>query len=121
MKILRNVTLAALMATSLSGCIIVAGEHDDIGRSGWEDQQKENREMINDLALQSDRSSVTMKMGEADYSEAFVKGDDEYRVLYYRTQHRHSDGDTSKDETTPLVFKNDKLIGWGDDTLSTIK
>jgi len=37
-----------------------------------------------------------------------MKGDDEYRVLYYRTQRLHADGDTTKDETTPLIFKNEK-------------
>jgi hypothetical protein len=47
-------------------------------------------------------------------SEAFTDGDDEVRVLFYRTQRRHSDGDTTRDETTPLVFRNDLLVGWGD-------
>lgn len=44
-----------------------------------------------------------------------------HRVLFFRTQHRHSDGETSRDETTPLVFRNDTLIGWGDDVLASIR
>ena len=35
------------------------------------------------------------------------------RVLFYRTNHKHSDGETTRDETTPLVFRNDQLVGWG--------
>ena len=122
MNKLRNLSFVAVMTISLSGCVIVAGEHDGYDSSSdWETTQKENRAMISELELNADRASVKMKMGAANYSEAFVKGGDEYRVLYYRTQHRHSDGDTSKDETTPLVFKNNKLIGWGDDILASVK
>jgi hypothetical protein len=35
-------------------------------------------------------------------------------VLFYRTHRRDGDGVTTKDECTPLVFKNGLLIGWGD-------
>ncbi len=119
MKTLKYFTIAALMATSLSGCVIVAGDRDF--DESWEKQQRNNREMISDLVMQTERSKVIMKMGQPNFSEAFMKGDDEYRVLYYRTQHRNSDGDTTKDETTPLVFKNDKLIGWGGDVLEKIQ
>ena len=117
MKILNKLTFAAFLATSLSGCVLVVGDHDF---DSWESQQQENREMIRGLALQTERSRVLVKLGPPNFSEAFIKGDDEYRVLYYRTRHRHSDGATSKDETTPLVFKNDKLIGWGDETLASV-
>ena len=61
------------------------------------------------------------RLGAPDFSEAFQHNDDNYRVLYYRTQHRHSDGDTTIDETTPLVFKNDHLIGWGEDILMKVR
>jgi hypothetical protein len=67
--------------------------------------------------LNDSRQSVVEQLGAPDFSEAFSKKDDSYRVLFYRTQHEHSDGETTKDETTPLVFKNDRLIGWGQDAL----
>ncbi|WP_196139594.1 DUF3192 domain-containing protein [Aliikangiella sp. G2MR2-5] len=118
MKVLTNVALSVVLATSLSGCVIIdrpGGEHDG---NDWRHEQKENRQIISELPLNASRQEVHNKLGAPEFSEAFTKGNDEYRVLYYRTQHRHSDGDTTKDETTPLVFKNDKLIGWGQDTLA---
>ena len=51
-------------------------------------------------------------MHSAD-SEAFMDDGEEVRVLFYRTNHKHSDGETTRDETTPLVFRNDQLVGWG--------
>ena len=38
---------------------------------------------------------------------------EEVQVLFYRTNHKHSDSGTTRDETTPLVFRNDQLAGWG--------
>ena len=31
-----------------------------------------------------------------------------------RTHRTHSDGDTTRDETTPLVFEDGKLVGIGE-------
>jgi hypothetical protein len=53
-------------------------------------------------------------MGIADFNEFYIKGEDTYQVLYYRTQHIDGDGVTTKDECTPLVFKNSALLGWGE-------
>ena len=120
MKALLNLALAASLAISLTGCVVIGGDHgwDD---NDWESQQKKNREIISELALNTQRSHILSKLGAPSFSEAFVKGDDEYRVLYYRTQHIDSDGDTTKDETTPLIFENDKLIGWGQDVLQSVR
>ena len=120
MKSLLIGTFATFFLSTLSGCVIVAGDHewDD---SSWQSQQRENRETISELELQTERSKIISKMGAPSFSDAFVKEGDEYRVLYYRTQHTRSDGETTRDETTPLVFKNDKLVGWGNDVLATIR
>jgi outer membrane protein assembly factor BamE (lipoprotein component of BamABCDE complex) len=124
MKTLISVLLGTAMAFTLSGCVIVAGEHgwdDRNNDSHWEKQQKDNLEMISNLELMVDRTSVVEKLGVPSLSDAFVKGDDHYRVLYYRTKHTKSDGETTKDETTPLVFKNNQLIGWGHDLLIGVR
>jgi len=123
MNSLTKIAVAATLATSLSGCVIVAGEHDFDGfdNKNWKSEQNRNKELISQLSLQADRFQVEMDLGTANFSEAFMNGDDEYRVLYYRTQRIHADDDTTKDETTPLVFKNDKLIGWGHDVLASVK
>lgn len=120
MKSLLAGTFAAVLLSTLSGCVIVAGDQD-WDDSSWQSQQRENRETISELELQADRSKIISKMGAPSFSDAFVKEGAEYRVLYYRTQHTKSDGETTKDETTPLVFKNGKLIGWGNDLLATIR
>ena len=67
-----------------------------------------------------ERSQVVGRLGAPHFSEAFTRDGEEFRVLFFRTRHRHSDGETSRDETTPLVFRNDTLIGWGDDVLASV-
>ena len=49
MKKFTHLTLAVLVATSLSGCVIVAGDRDF--DESWEKQQKNNREMIRSAAV----------------------------------------------------------------------
>ncbi len=118
MKIIVNTLAAILLTFSLSGCIVVGGgDWDNDQHDNWREHQRENLRIINQLELNDSRQSVIEQLGAPDFSEAFSKKDDSYRVLFYRTQHEHSDGETTKDETTPLVFKNDRLIGWGQDAL----
>ena len=112
MKTLFIILISTLLFSALSGCVIVAGEHDG-NNDNWRSEQRDNRELISNLKLNITRSVVFDQLGVPSYSDAFAKGSDEYRILYYRTQHTKSDGETTKDETTPLVFKNNKLVGWG--------
>lgn len=114
MKLLVQTALAGFLAVFMSGCIVIGDRdnHDD-----WREVQRENRQIISDLELGTSRDRVLVLMGAPAFSEAFSRDGADYRVLYYRTQHRRSDGDTTKDETTPLVFKNDRLIGWGQEML----
>ena len=121
MKFLVNLTLAAGIALSLSGCIVVGGDHDDWSNNDWKHEQRENREIISELELKMPRSHILDRLGAPEFSEAFNDGKDDYRILFYRTQHRHSDGETTKDETTPLVFKNDRLVGWGHEMLYQVQ
>lgn len=122
MKIIQNLLIAFALAFSLSGCIVVGGDGwDRNNNDNWQKHQKENRNIISQLELNETRQSILEQLGAPDFSEAFSKGDDSYRVLFYRTQHEHSDGDTTKDETTPLIFRNDRLIGWGQDALNSAR
>ena len=115
-------TLTAIAATlALSGCVIVNGEPGWVGSSDWEREQERNSKAIANLDIGMERSEVVRKLGTPSFSEAFTRDDDEYRVLFFRTQHRHSDGDTTRDETTPLVFKNDTLIGWGNEVYASVR
>lgn len=54
-----------------------------------------------------------MKINNPYRSEILQSKDKTFEVLYYVTDVRKSDINTSDDELTPLVFDNGKLIGWG--------
>ncbi len=118
-KFVALVAMACLM-TNMSGCVIVNGESGWYS-SDWEDEQRENREIISNLEIGMERDQVVSQLGTPNFSEAFSRDGDEFRVLFFRTQHRHSDGDTTRDETTPLIFRNDTLIGWGNEVLASIR
>ena len=119
MNKLGRITLVAFLLAALGGCININGE------SGWDNNWKKdqelNRKIISELVIGTERANVLNRMGTPSFSEAFVKDDLQYSVMFYRTHHTESDGSTTKDETTPLVFKEDKLIGWGADVLSSIQ
>ena len=73
-----------------------------------------NRKHISNLETGMSYESVLRKMGVADFNELYEKQDGTYRVLFYRTQRTMGDGITTKDECTPIVFKDSGLVGWGD-------
>ncbi|SFD52817.1 DUF3192 domain-containing protein [Pseudoalteromonas denitrificans] len=118
MKKIAKTSLILLTASALNACVFVGGYHSD--NDDWEEKQQLNREVISNLILDTQRTTIEMKLGTPNFTEAFIKAQDEYRVMYYRTSRQHHDSVTSKDETTPLIFKNNKLIAWGHDALSKI-
>jgi hypothetical protein len=122
---IKKALLILPLSLALSGCVIVADgdwDDDDYTSSNWKAEQKQNRESISNLSLGQERSEIVSLMGAATFTEAFTgENGSGYQILFYRTQREHGDGDTTKDETTPLVFENDKLIGWGNDALQRIR
>lgn len=112
MKTIARLSAVSLLALAGTGCVFIDGEH--VSRDDWQVTQRDNREAISQLVIGSSRSDVVAKLGTPSESEAFTDDGDEVRVLFYRTHRKHSDGETTRDETTPLVFRNDRLIGWGD-------
>ena len=119
---LKLITAGIIGATSLilSGCVISVGDHES-SKSGdyWQEQQDKNRDLLSKLSLGMSSNQVTTLMGTADFSEAYTKPtqnntEQSIKVLFYRTQWAKGDGKTTKDECTPIVFKDDVLVGWGD-------
>ena len=107
--------LAALAPIALSGCVISVDGDGEYGyHSDWQDREYKNRKQIARLETNTDISTIKQRMGIPDFNELHSRDNDEYQVLYYRTHRRDGDGVTTKDECTPLVFKNGVLIGWGD-------
>ena len=111
MKSLLSAAFAAVLVGTATGCVYIDGER--VNTDDWRDEQRENRVEISDLSMGMNRERVVAKLGAPAESEAFTREGREVRVLFYRTQHKRSDGETTRDETTPLVFENDRLIGWG--------
>lgn len=101
------------VALTLSGCVISVGGDDKYGHD-WEDREYDNRQSISKLTLDLNHSQVTSILGVPDFTEYHKADDGNYMVLFYRTHRRKGDGMTTKDECTPLVFKDDQLVGWGD-------
>ncbi len=115
--LLASVALASSFL--LSGCVVsVGGDSDSHYSADWEDREQNNRKHIAKLDAGLSYENVVRKMGVADFNELFEKQDGTYRVLFYRTQRTRGDGVTTKDECTPLVFKNGYLVGWGDSAYS---
>jgi hypothetical protein len=108
---------ALVLGTGLmmTGCVLNVGEHESGNHSGWESEQQ-NRDNIGKLSIGMDTQQVTMLMGRADFSEAFIDPNNtqNVQVLFYRTQWNKGDGKTTKDECTPIVLRDNQLIGWGD-------
>jgi len=118
MKKLIKLSAMLITISTLSGCVFIHS-NDDSDES-WQQIQQKNREVISQLSLDTDRTQIEIKLGVPNFTEAFINNEQEYRVMYYRTSRQHHDSTTSKDETTPLIFKNNKLIGWGHDALANI-
>ncbi|MBN7796864.1 DUF3192 domain-containing protein [Parahaliea mediterranea] len=110
---LAQFMVVILLALSAVGCVFIDGELVD--HDSWKSEQRDNREAISRLQIGMSRADVLEQLGTPDDSEAFTRDGEEVRVLFFRTQRRHSDGDTTRDETTPLVFRDDTLVGWGED------
>ncbi|ALO35365.1 hypothetical protein CMT41_12010 [Colwellia sp. MT41] len=122
-KSILALLIAAPLAMTLSGCVIKIND-DGIDHgfvSDSKDRAYNNRKKIANVQLGASFMDMQANLGVADFSETYTDGDDTVRVLYYRTQRKHKDGLTTKDECTFLQFINGKLVetGNGGDFLKT--
>lgn len=105
----------SVLTATLSGCVVAIGDKTDSrSESSWQKAQTNNLQQINQLQLGARADDVRSLLGAPDFSELFEKDGEQVLVLFYRTHHVKSDNKTTKDECTPLVFKNNLLTGWGD-------
>ncbi len=112
---LAKTFVAAALALSLSGCVVaVGGKHEFDDNSNWKKTQRHNQQQINQLTLDMSAEDIRTLLGAPDFTESFTKDGDTVQVLFYRTHHHKSDGKTTKEECTPLIFKQNRLTGWGD-------
>jgi hypothetical protein len=99
----------------MTGCVIAIG-NDDWSDEGdeWEVRQAKNNRYIRRLDLGRSMNAIQADLGEPDFNESFQRNGETFQVLYYRTRRVHDDSVTTKDETTPFVFIDRELVGWGE-------
>ncbi|TKB43563.1 DUF3192 domain-containing protein [Thalassotalea mangrovi] len=110
----------APLTAGLTGCVIAVdgnGDWDANSISSSQDTAYENRKNLAELEENMSFSQVKAKMGVPDFNETYDKDGEKIQVLYYRTNRKHGDGMTTKDECTPLIFKDKVLVSWGEKAL----
>lgn len=102
--------IAAVMLLPLAGCLVISDRDHDYDKQDHQSIEHRNRDAIAGLATGVSSTMVIEKLGTPDFDDQLTDG---HRVLFYRTQRKHSDGMTTRDECTPLIFSDGKLVGWG--------
>ena len=120
MKFIKLLSVVVVSASVLSGCIIVNSENDGPANHHEYQQHKTIKEKISLLDLGATREEVVEVLGNPDVSKAYELEDGAYYVLYYNTGRKHNDNESVKPVSTPLVFKDGLLVGWGDEILATL-
>lgn len=112
-KVISRILLA-LAAYGIFVLLVVNFYDDNPSNMGWEDREAFNRQYISKIKLDTFTFEQALtELGSPDLTEAKKVGDVNYQVTFYRTQHMKSDGITTKEECTPLLFKNGLLTAIG--------
>lgn len=120
-KSLIALVVCAPLAMGLTGCVVaIDGDNDHSSMSNSHDRAQKNREQIATLFPQMSYGDITNRMGVADFNENYTKDGESIHVLFYRTHRVHKDDLTTKDECTPLIFKNGALVSWGESALAQL-
>ena len=86
-----------------------------------------NKEKLNELEIGMNENVVLMMMESKTFkiesapftienpfkTEIYSNDEDVYKILYFYTDLVKRDGFITDEELTPIIFKNNKLIGWG--------
>ncbi|MBW8185857.1 DUF3192 domain-containing protein [Shewanella nanhaiensis] len=117
MKPKLPVIVGSIFAAYLAFVAVVVLVYDPTpDEMDWEDRQEYINAKLTEISLGQSITQIKSLLGKADFSEAKVTNENAIQVLFYRTHHKKSDGETTKDECTPLLFKDEKLIAWGEGT-----
>jgi len=111
-RILLALTVYAIFVT-----LIVTFYDDSPDQMKWKDKEAYNRQFITKITLDKFTFEQALtQLGSPDITEATIVDEVNYQVMFYRTQHVKSDGITTQDECTFLLFVNGLLkeIGLGD-------
>ncbi|RZQ55308.1 hypothetical protein CWI82_10450 [Pseudidiomarina tainanensis] len=119
---LAMVGAVVILSAGLHGCVIaVNGDGENYSTSdSVSKKEASNRAAIASFTDGMTVETVQNELGTPEFSDLWTVDNVRYRVLYYRTQRVHADGNTTRDECTPIVFANGNLIGTGELALSRI-
>jgi len=111
------------MALYVVGFVLVMQFYDDNpSKMQWEEREDYNRSFLTKVQLNIFTfDEALQQLGSPDITETKRIGDDYYQVTFYRTHHVKSDGITSQDECTPLLFKNNVLLVTGKNAYESFK
>jgi len=114
----KKVVVRILIALAIYGIFValVVNFYDDSPADmQWGDRESYNRQYIAKLTLDKfDFEQALEELGVPDITEAKKVNNYNFQVMFYRTQHVKSDGFTTQDECTALLFKNGSLIAIGE-------
>ncbi len=116
----KKVITRILLALAIYGvfvALVVTFYDDSPDKMEWKDRETYNRQFIAKVKLEQFTFEQALEqLGSPDITEAIKVENDNFQVMFYRTQHVKSDGITTQDECTFLLFVNGTLkeIGFGD-------
>jgi hypothetical protein len=117
MKSRIPVIIGSIFAAYIAFVAVIMMSYDPTpDEMDWEDRQAYNRAKMTEITIGQSIDEVKNMFGKADFSEAKISNEQNLQILFYRTQHKESDGETTKEECTPLLFKQGLLVAWGEDT-----
>ncbi len=120
-KVISRILLA-LVAYGIFVLLVVNFYDDNPANMKWEDREAFNRQYIAKIKLDTFTFEQALtELGSPDITEAKKALDKNYQVLFYRTQHMKSDGFTTQDECTPLLFINGLLTAIGSNAYEQFK
>ncbi|MFT5297474.1 MAG: hypothetical protein ACI9YH_003506 [Colwellia sp.] len=113
----KKVVARILIALAIYGMFValVVNFYDDSPSDmEWGDRESYNKQYIGKLTLEMfNFEQAIEELGGPDITEAKKVDGNSFQVMFYRTQHVKSDGFTTQDECTALLFKNGSLIAIG--------
>ncbi|AAZ24210.1 MULTISPECIES: DUF3192 domain-containing protein [Colwellia] len=114
-KIIGRILLA-LTVYGIFVALVMTFYDDSPDQMKWKDREAYNRQFIAKVMLDNFTFEQALtQLGSPDITEARTIDKINYQVMFYRTQHVKSDGITTQDECTFLLFVNGTLkeIGLG--------
>ena len=113
-KVFRYLILG-LGVYALIATLVITFYKDDPEAMIWQDREAFNKRYIAKLSIETptNLNTVLEYLGSPDLTFAKRDKEEVWQIIFYRTQHIKSDGITTMDECTGLLFKNGELILWG--------